>query len=78
MQKKLQGAGKRLATGKQGERMDFDDYLKKNNSSRFKPGQNYGLKKTCLNCGAELENDGSYLSRNRFCSEKCKEEYVKG
>ncbi|MDD5163777.1 MAG: hypothetical protein PHD95_06260 [Candidatus ainarchaeum sp.] len=54
--------------------MDIDRYIKKSNSNkRSLLGQK---QKFCLKCGKQLENEGTHLWFQNFCSEKCKEEYI--
>ena len=54
--------------------MNLDGYLKKGRSN---PDYSKSLPpKTCLNCGAPITEDGTFLSRTRFCNMDCKEEYV--
>ena len=47
--------------------------IRKKNSSDFNP---YPVERRCLECGKTLENEGSHLYYQRFCSDTCKERYI--
>jgi len=53
--------------------MDFSHYLKKQ-SKLGKSG--YGVERKCLECGKEVENTGSHLYYQKFCSQSCKDKYI--
>ncbi|MCD6434076.1 MAG: hypothetical protein J7L14_00510 [Candidatus Diapherotrites archaeon] len=42
------------------------------------PPNPYKRDRYCLYCGKKLEDNGSYLYYQSFCSEECKRKYVKG
>lgn len=47
--------------------------------SKYKKVGNYGgdkWVKRCLFCGKDLENDGTYLYLQSFCSAHCKQKYI--
>ncbi|HLD58295.1 MAG TPA: hypothetical protein VI977_01475 [archaeon] len=53
--------------------MNLDGYIKK--SSNIK--RDYSQKqKNCMSCGRQLDNKGTHLWFQGFCSEKCKEDYL--
>lgn len=54
--------------------MRISSLVKKDSSHDQAPS--YSIEKKCLYCGRKLENTGSYLYYQSFCSENCKEKYI--
>ena len=54
--------------------MDLSDYTKRSQKAAYSaPG---ARQKKCMQCGKVLENDGSHLYFQHFCSQLCKEKYM--
>jgi|GEM_PF-1714067 len=57
--------------------MDLSYYIRKSGGYARNPKKGDAVKH-CMECGREMDNDGSYLFFQSFCSEKCKRDYVEG
>jgi len=51
--------------------MDLSNYLRSGRNRQITVKEKF-----CLNCGKKLIEENSYLYRQSFCSEKCREEYL--
>ncbi|MDO8428472.1 MAG: hypothetical protein Q7S92_04635 [Candidatus Diapherotrites archaeon] len=54
--------------------MNLDNYL--GSTKVRKPVKSMALIRRCLYCGLDMENDGSFLYRQSFCSLACKDKYL--
>jgi len=53
--------------------MNLGKYIKQSNSRH---ANQYSIERKCLQCGSLLENEGTPLYYQKFCSKTCKERYV--
>jgi len=55
--------------------MDLSHYIRKSQTQSGRHSMTK-IEKRCLECGKFLDNEGTYLYRQSFCSEKCKMDYI--
>jgi len=56
--------------------MDISHHLRKNRTMSSKQTYWKAPEKKCLQCGIALQNDGSILYLQSFCSHLCKQRYM--